>query len=558
MVRSRTEIKKDSELMRKLRMRAEQRLKANGKRDIAQMSSTEIAATIHELETHRIELEIQNEELRQTQNKLIEARDQYTELYDCAPTGYVTLTRTGRIVQSNLTFARMLGVPRDLLRNQPLSVYVASEDQDRYYTHRREAFETGERQSCELQLRPPHGGLLWVGLDSVTAESHSLDCETLRTVICDITDRKLAAGERDRFMAAVGKTAEMIVICDDKGIIEYVNPAFESITGYTFKDVVGQPVRILKSGEHDTDFYKDLWKTLVQGGIWTGRFINRKKDGTLYKEDAGIFPVLNDSGQTVNYVAVKRDVTEEVKMEESLRQAQKMQSLGLLVGRVARDFNNLLQIINGYADIARANMEPKHIVFGSIDEIAKAGGIAKELVQQLLSFSRLQKIDPVHIDLNELIEESRNMLGTLIGEKIKFRIIAEGEKVIVFSDRGQMQQVLINLCANARDAMPDGGTLTLKAENVMIRPEDLKVQAWARPGGYALLSVSDTGCGIDANIREQIFDPFFTTKKTGQGTGLGLFTVDGIVKQNVGHIELCSEPTKGTTIKIYLPGSIVP
>jgi len=553
MVRSRRELKKDAERMRRLRMRAEERLQISGPRDVAQMSSAELARTIHELETHRIELELQNEELRQTQTKLIEVRDQYAELYDFAPTGYVTLSSAGRIVKANLTLAKMLGVPRERLLSQPFSAYVASEDQDCYFTHRREAFESGERQSCELKLRTQDGGLLWVGLDSVTAANQAAACEELRTAISDINARKLAAGERDRFMAAVSQAAEMIVICDDKGVIEYVNPAFETVTGYTSGDVVGHSARMLKSSEHGTDFYRELWATLLRGGIWTGRIINRKKDGTLYMVDAGISPVRNDAGQTVNYVAVKRDVTEEVKMEAQLRQAQKMQSLGLLVGGVAHDFNNLLQVINGYADIARANSEPQDVVSGSIAEIAKAGGIAKELVQQLLAFSRPQRADPLPIDLNAMIESSANMLRSLVGAGVDFRLDAAAERVMVFADQGQIQQVLMNLCINARDAMPAGGTLTLKTKSVMITPEELKTHAWARAGVYAVLSVTDTGCGIEASIRERIFDPFFTTKPRGQGTGLGLFTVYGIVKQNKGHIELCSAQTRGTAFKIYLP-----
>ncbi len=440
MVRSQAEFLNDSETMHNLRLRAEQRLKTGGKRDVVQMSAEEIAATIHELETHRIELEMQNEELRQAQHRLIEARDRYTELYDFAPTGYVTLTQTGRIVQANLTLARMLGVARDLLLNQPFSVYVACEDQDLYYTHRREAFETGARHSCELQLRPQGGRELWAGLESVVACTQPAEGAVLRMVVCDITERKLAAGERER-------------------------------------------------------------------------------------------------------------------MEALLRQAQKMQSLGLLVGRVAHDFNNLLQIINGYADIALANTEPRNIAFGSIDEIAKAGGVAKEMVQQLLSFSRPHKADPVPVDLNEMIEQSKNMLGRLIGETVQFRLVTAEEQVMVSSDQGQLQQMLMNLCVNARDAMPDGGILTVRTENVRIRPTDLEVQTWARSGVYAVLSVTDTGCGIDEQIMDRIFDPFFTTKKAGRGTGLGLFTVDGIVKQNDGHIELCSELNKGTTVKIYLPAA---
>lgn len=374
-----------------------------------------------------------------------------------------------------------------------------------------------------------------------------------RGVDSDITERKRAEEERERLMAAINQAAETVVITNTEGTIEYANPAFERITGYSCAEAVGKNPRFLKSGEHDDTFYHKLWDTLLRGEIWGGRFINKKKDGTLYTEEATISPVKDGSGTIVNYVAVKRDVTEDLKLEEQLRQSQKMQSIGQLVGGVAHDFNNLLQIINGYVQIALTQLDPTHVAVASLEEVAEAGARAKEIVQQLLAFSRQQAIDPVKFELNQEIESSRKILGRLIGEHIRLEFVAGKELGHVFSDKGQIQQVLMNLCVNARDAMPDGGTLTFKTENVVIAPEDLKAHVLTRPGRYVLLSVEDTGRGMDKKTCEKIFDPFFTTKEVGKGTGLGLSTVYGIVKQNNGNIHVYSELGKGTVFKIYLP-----
>jgi len=371
----------------------------------------------------------------------------------------------------------------------------------------------------------------------------------------DVTECRRVEEERERFMAAIEQAAETIVITDVEGIIEYVNPAFEKITGYTREEAVGRNPRILQGGEQDEAFYKAMWDILLRGETWTGRFVNKKKDGALYTEEATISPVRDASGRTVNYVAAKRDVSEEIKMEDQLRQAQKMQSIGQLVGGVAHDFNNLLQIINGYAGIVRAKLGKGHAAAGAVEEVCKAGERAKDLVKQLLSFSRQQVIEPVNLDLNEVVEDSRKMLGQLIGEHVLLAFIAGTETEKVFVDKNQLQQVLMNLCVNARDAMPDGGKLTIKTESLLIAPRDLKAQTWARPGRYVLLSVADTGCGMDKSTCERIFEPFFTTKGVGKGTGLGLSTVYGIVKQNEGHINVYSEPGEGTVFKIYLPVS---
>lgn len=379
-------------------------------------------------------------------------------------------------------------------------------------------------------------------------------CGVLGTYL-DITARKQAEAERERLLTAIDQVSETVVITNIDGIIEYVNPAFERVSGYTRENAIGQNPRMLKSGKHTAEFYGTLWKTLLRGETWSGTLVNQKKDGTLYTEEASISPVKDAAGKIVNYVAVKRDVTDEIKLEDQIRQSQKMQAIGQLVGGVAHDFNNLLQVINGCAEIARMQLADNRSPAGSIDEIAKAGEHAKTLVQQLLVFSRRQVIDPIDLDLNMEIESAKKMLRRLIGEHIHFKFTAGKGVGSVFVDRGQIQQVLMNLCVNARDAMPDGGTLTIATEDISFASEHTKILLWAQPGRYVLIRVEDSGVGMEKELCDNIFDPFFTTKDLGKGTGLGLSTVYGIVKQNAGHIDVYSEPGNGTVFNIYLPVS---
>jgi PAS domain S-box-containing protein len=365
--------------------------------------------------------------------------------------------------------------------------------------------------------------------------------------------RHQAEEKNKRLLMAIGQCAELIIITDVEGTIQYVNPAFEKVTGYSETEVLGRNPRLLQSGEQHAEFYRKMWDVLLSGEIWRGRFINRKKDGTLYTEEATISPAKDSAGRLLNYVAVKRDITEKNKLEAQLRQSQKMESIGQLVGGVAHDFNNLLHVINGQAEMALAQIVEHQSPIESLDQIVNAGERAQNLVRQLLAFSRQQVVQPIHLDLNKEINSAKEMLARLIGVNIEFTFIEGKGLGFVFIDPGQVHQVLMNLCVNAHDAMPNGGKLTLETEGVSIKSEDLENQIGDRPGRYILLTVSDTGCGMNKTISDQIFDPFFTTKELGKGTGLGLSTVYGIVKQNNGYISVSSEPNEGASFKIYLP-----
>ncbi|MBI4831763.1 MAG: PAS domain S-box protein, partial [Candidatus Lindowbacteria bacterium] len=345
-----------------------------------------------------------------------------------------------------------------------------------------------------------------------------------------------------------------------EGTIQYVNPAFETVTGYTREGVIGQNPRLLKSGEQDEVFYQKLWETITSGKTWEGRFVNKKKDGARYTEDATISPVHGNDGAITNYVAVKRDMTEHLrlhdekeKLQAQLVQAQKMESVGRLAGGVAHDFNNMLTAILGYSALELEKAQPDSSLHNSLTEIQKAAQRSADLTRQLLAFARKQTVSPEVLDLNDAVSGMLKMLRRLIGEDIDLAWMPGHDLWKVRIDPSQVDQILANLTVNARDAIAGVGKLTIDTANAVFDEPYCADRAGFIPGEYAQLAVSDDGAGMSKDILEHIFAPFFTTKGVGKGTGLGLATVYGIVKQNDGFINVYSEPGQGTTFKIYLP-----
>jgi len=359
-------------------------------------------------------------------------------------------------------------------------------------------------------------------------------------------ERKLAEAQRASLAAAVEQSAEQILVTDADGNIQYCNPSFERGTGYTRGEVAGLNPRVLRSGKMDDSIYRDLWNTIANGGVWMGRLTNRRKDGTLYEAEGSISPICEPSGRISGYVAAMRDVTERLRMEADLQQAQKMEGIGRLAGGVAHDFNNLLTVISGYSGLLEGRLPEEDAGRGYVGEIAKAAERAASLTRQLLTFSRKQLVHPKPLDLNALVGDMHRILQRLVGEDIEVSITAAPSLGLVKADHDQMTQILLNLTANARDAMPDGGRLSIATANAEAGDSPLE-------GPAVLLAVTDTGVGINEEALEHIFEPFFTTKERGRGTGLGLATVYGIVQQSGGAIEVSSDQGAGTTFQIYLP-----
>jgi two-component system cell cycle sensor histidine kinase/response regulator CckA len=366
----------------------------------------------------------------------------------------------------------------------------------------------------------------------------------------DITDTHEALEEARKLALAVQQSPASIVITDSDGNIEYVNEKFVEVTGYVPDEVLGQNPRVLKSGETSGEEYRRLWEAISSGQSWRGTFHNRRKDGTLFWERAAIWPIRNAGGAMTHYIAIKEDITGQRELEAQLQQAQKMEAVGRLAGGVAHDFNNLLSVILSYSEFALEHLHEGDPLRGDLREIIQAGERAAALTRQLLAFSRRQVLQPRILDVNEIVAAMQNMLQHVVGEGVDLRLHLATELDPVKADRGQVEQVLMNLAVNARDAMPSGGKLVFEtrrkeASGAPASPTDTAT--------FVEIVVTDSGEGMDESTREHCFEPFFTTKPEGQGTGLGLSTVYGIVEQSGGSIEVASEPGRGTSFTIRFP-----
>ncbi|MGA8285957.1 MAG: PAS domain S-box protein, partial [Candidatus Sulfotelmatobacter sp.] len=381
----------------------------------------------------------------------------------------------------------------------------------------------------------------------------------VRTIRCALSlhstqqQRQMAEQSLRKLSCAVEQSADAIFITNSEGIIEYVNPAFELLTGYSSEEVAGRTSSILKSGEQAPVLYREVWETIRSGNVGRSIVVNRKKNGEVCYVDESISAIRDPEGNITNFVSNGRDYTERLRLEAQLLQSQKMDAVGRLAGGIAHDFN-LLTIITSYSELALDSVIPESSAHGRIQEILSAARRAADLTRQLLAFSRKQPQALRVAELNPVVTGITKTLRRLIGEDIELVFAAGEELGRIRLDPVQIEQILMNLAANARDAMPQGGQCTIETQNVQLDEEyaDRK-RAVIPPGRYAVLSMTDTGSGIPADHLSHVFEPFYTTKPSGKGTGLGLATVYGIVKQNHGFVWAYSEPGMGTSIKIYLP-----
>ena len=378
-------------------------------------------------------------------------------------------------------------------------------------------------------------------------------CEQMCAQLARALSRARLARLLHPLNAAVDTASDAVIVCDLDGSIIYVNPAFEQMSGFSRNEVVGQTPRLMKSGEHDAAFYRHLWSTITNGATWRGRIVNRRRDGSCYSVDATISPVRDNSGRTVGYVAAQRDITRELQLEEQYRQAQKMEMLGHLTAGIAHDFNNVLTAVNGYAELLRTQLPAASPPHDLVIKLLRAGQRGADLVRQLLLFSRKQANTPQVVNLNHVVGDLEPMLRRIIGEHIQLVTHLAPELWAVRVDPSQIEQIIVNLVVNARDAMPNGGSVCIETGNVVLDDTTVSGHLSGQPGEHALLAVSDTGTGMSAEVKAHLFEPFFTTKGRGKGTGLGLATVYGIVEQYNGSIWVYSEEGIGTTFKICLP-----
>ena len=414
----------------------------------------------------------------------------------------------------------------------------------------RKAVEEGESFDLELQINTARGRRLWVhAMGNVVTQDGQIVgvCGSFQ----DINEQKASEALLRLQSAALEAVANAIVITDITGRIEWVNHAFTTFTGYSAAEAIGQNPRLLKSGQHDLAFYQEMWRTILAGKPWHGEFVNRRKDGTLYDDEMTITPLRNEREEITRFIAVKQDVTARKQLEAQFRQAQKMEAFGQLAGGVAHDFNNILAAIILEIDMQLSGTLPDEVrkSFGQINASANRAAV---LIRKLLQFSRKQRMQPCLLDLNDVIISLAQMLQRLIGEHITLHTHLPAGKALVKADVSMLEQVLMNLAVNARDAMPSGGKLDLRLQ-VFVVDDALVARHQAKPGSFFRLSVADNGTGILPEVLPRIFEPFFTTKDVGKGTGLGLSAVQGIMASHQGWVEVESTVGQGTTFHLYLP-----
>lgn len=549
-----------------LRQRAEE--KVCGDDAAAQsLSPAETERLLHELRVHQIELEMQNEELHRTHQELAESKDRYYDLYDLAPVGYLTLSQAGIIQEANLTATALLGVTRkDLLRRR-ITDFILPEDQEVYFLHRRHRFEVFPRmdqtmstQGCELRLQRPDNIAFWALLQDSLAYN-----DEIRITLTDITERKQAQMSlleaKDDWESTFDCLTDMITIQDvNFNIIRANSSARLTLNLPLPATVTNSKCFTYFHGADQPPAGCPACTTLETGQSCSREFFEPHLNKYL---EIRAIPRFDRDHRSIGFVHVVRDITERKQAEEEkiivasqLQQAQKMEAVGRLAGGVAHDFNNMLGVIIGHAELALMKMEPSQPNYAALVEIKKAAERSANLTRQLLAFARKQTIAPKVLDLNETMAGMLKMLERLIGENIQLTWKPGENLWPIKADPSQLDQIFANLCVNAHDAITDIGVITLESLNCTLDKAWCATHMGSRPGDYVQIKVSDSGYGMSKEVLEHLFEPFFTTKEVGKGTGLGLAMVFGAVKQNKGFIDISSTPGAGTTFTIYLPRHI--
>ena len=626
-------------------------------------------------------------ERKRAEEALRQSEERYRLLIESAHDAiFMADAETGLIVEANQQAEKLLGLPREKLVGLHQARLHPPEEADRYRQVFQRHLETGSAITDNLVVRRSDGRDVPVDISANVIQLGQR--RIIHGSFRDATERRRAEETLRLQSAALESAANGIVITDRAGEVVWVNPAFTRLTGYAAEEIVGQNIRLLKSGQHGPEYYRELWQTILAGKVWQSEVVNRRKDGGLFTQEQTITPVRDQRGQISHFIAIQQDVTErrrmetelresrerferiflsspesitissvedyrflevndgflaplgytreevigrtplelglyadlkdrdravnclrqdgrlrnfecrfsgkngetfdalvssepiqlgsepcllsvvnnvtrwkqqQAEMEEKLRRSQKLESIGTLAGGVAHDFNNLLTVIQGHTGLVLAEAALPPACRDSLQQIGQAADRAANLTRQLLTFSRKQPLRRQAVDLNEVVGNLTRMLRRIIGEDIALEIKCAPKLPPVLADTGMMEQVIMNLAVNARDAiharqpLPETGTLIIGTATIMASPPTLADQEDRAFEAYVCLTLQDNGCGIPPEIRERIYDPFFTTKEAGQGTGLGLATVHGIVEEHGGWIHFDSRVNEGTTFRIHLP-----
>jgi PAS domain S-box-containing protein len=529
-----------------------------------ELSAEEVQRILYELRVHQIELEMQNNELRLAYAELDTVRAGYFDLYDKALVSYFIISEKGLILEANLTAATLLGLERGAMIKQPISRFIIKEDQNIYYLHRKQLFEIDEPQDWDMRMVKKDGTVFWAHLKSIVA----LDAEgnpVCRIVMSDITKSKradmLIRESEQNFRTLADSGRALIWTSGTDKLCNYFNRVWLEFTGRKLEQEMGNG---WAEGVHPDDLQSCL-------DIYVGAFDRREKFSMEYRMlrydgeyrwiiDDGC-PRYDSRGEFIGYIGHcldiserKHDEEENAKLEAQLRHAQKMESIGFLAGGIAHDLNNILFPISGLSEMLLDDIPPDNPEHKSIEQIYKSAQRGSDLVKQILTFSRQSKPQKLPIKIQSILKEVLKLVRSTIPMNIEITSHIKPDCGMVSADPAQVHQIVMNLITNAYHAVErNGGTIDIELKET--GPPEVtsgySVRLLAR--GYARITVSDTGTGIDKTLIDKIFDPYFTTKELGKGTGLGLSVVYGIVKEHSGDIQVYSEVGRGTTFHVYLP-----
>ena len=485
---------------------------------------------------------------------LRESEERYRSLVENIDLGITLIDRDYNILMTNSAQGRLFGHPSERFIGKKCYTQFGRDHKVCPYCPGARVMAHGRPEEVDVEAKRSDGSRFPVRIQVFPVRKPDGTISGFIEVMQDVTERKQAEEERRRLATAVEQAAESILITDRRGVIQYVNPAFERTSGYNRDEVIGRTPRILRSPRHDDSFFEEMWKTLAGGQVWTGHFINQRKDGGSYEAETTISPIRDSTGEIISYVSVGRDVTQLVRLEKQLRQAQKMEAIGTLAGGIAHDFNNILTIILGFTEMVLEDVPEDAPWREDLEEVLTASYRARSLVEQILTFSRQSEEERKSLYIGPIVKETIKLLRASIPATIEIRQEVESESGMIMGDPTQIHQVLMNLCTNAVHAMREkGGILEIRLKDVEMDAETVSQYPDLRPGAYLQMTVSDTGHGMDRAVQERIFDPFFTTKGPHEGTGLGLAVIYGIVKNHGGSIRVYSEPGQGATFNILLP-----
>ncbi len=457
----------------------------------------------------------------------------------------------GRLLVVNQAFARKFGKAAAEWRGAPLTAIVHVDDNAALATVLDELGRAPHRVLREHRCDTPQGWR-WFAWEKTPLRDDLGRMFGLRAVGRDITKQRLAEEQYLKLSRAVEQSPVAIVITDAEGRVQYVNPKYTEASGHTLEEILDGNIDVLRDGHADEASYRTMLQTVQAGREWRGELVTRRSDGRRVWESVQASSLRTPAGEVTNLLCLREDITERKQLEQELRQAQKMESLGTLAGGIAHDFNNLLAIINGYAEFCLNHNSEAAQVRKSMQEIHRAAQRASGLVRQILTFSRKNEVRFAPFDLNHQVRELVALLAETFPRTVTFDVRLAEKLPHLLADQNQVQQILLNLCVNARDAMPQGGTITVSTQ---VRPgAEFSGVTGVDPGKiYACLRVADTGTGMTPEVRARLFEPFFTTKPGSQGTGLGLAVVYGIVTSHKGFIDVESTPGAGSAFLAGLP-----